>query len=128
MPWSDLEPLFPRGVLRFDWEGIENPSVRESNAHDLESMLYGVVLEAQKAANFNPQSESLRTPPIHQDTCSYECPNQKYQEQQEHLVPQFDSPADKHLAGRCPQDICMRADVSDAFGLKVSRHNREAVP
>ena len=128
-PWTDLEPLFSRGVLHFDWEGIKFPTVGESNSlgffspDDLR-----VVLEAQNAATFNSQTESLRTPPIHQDARSYECPNRKYQEQQEHLVPQFDSPANELLAGRCPQDICTRADMSDASGLKVSRHNREPIP
>jgi hypothetical protein len=131
LPWTDLEPLFSRSVIHFDdWEDIKSSPVRESNSLGLELMPDDprLVLEAQKAATFNSQVESLRTPPIHQDARSYECPNQKYQEQQEHLVPQFDSPADELLAGRCPQDICIRADVSDASGLKVSGHDREAVP
>ena len=44
--------------------------------------------------------------------------------QQEHLVPQPDSPADETLVGGVPQDICLGADVSDASGLEVSRNNR----
>ena len=119
------QPLFSRNVPRFDGKGI---NILTSNALGLEFLFEGVVLDAQTVAPANSQVESLRTPPIHQDTRSYELLNQKYQEQDEHLVPWFESPANEMLAGGCPRDICLRADASDASGLKVSRYNREAVP
>jgi hypothetical protein len=120
-----LDSLSSRDVLHFDWEGTEVPAIRQSNALNLVCMLDDVDLEAQTVATFDTQVESLRTPPIHQGARSIERPNQKNQERHEHLVPQFESSANELLVGGCPQDICLRADVSDASGLKVSRHTAE---
>jgi hypothetical protein len=119
--------LSSRDVLHFDWEGTEVPATRQSNALNLVCMLDDVDLEAQTVATSDTQVESLRTPPIHQGARSIERPNQKNQERQERLVPQFESSANELLVGGCPQDICLRADVSDSSGLKVSRHSREAI-
>ena|SRR6266850_168958 len=118
-----LEPLFSSDVFRFDWKGIE--SIGESNALGLEFMSKGPVLEAQAVATSTPQAESLRAPPHHQGARSCDRPNYKYQA---HSAPQPDSPANKTLAGGRPQDIGLQDEVSDASGLDVSRHNREAVP
>ena len=71
-----------------------------------------------------PQAESLRSPSHHQVARSRDHPNQEHCVQQEHPVPQPDSPADETLVGGVPQDICLGAGVSDASGLEVSRNNR----
>jgi hypothetical protein len=120
---TTLEPSSPKYGSLFCWEG---PPIAESNALGLIFTSEAVVLKAQGVATSTPQAESLRAPPHHQDARSCDGPSQKHQAQREHLAPQPDSPADDTLAGRRPQDICLRADVSDASGPEVSRHNREA--
>jgi hypothetical protein len=118
-----LEPLFPSYVFSFDFEAIE--SIGQSNALGLEFMSEGLVLEAQAVATSNPQAESLRAPPYHEDARSCDRPDQKHQA---HSAPQPDGPAIETLVGGRPQDIGLQDEVSDASGLNVSRHSREAVP
>jgi hypothetical protein len=120
---TTLEPSSPKNGSLFYWE---SPPIAESNALGLIFTSEAVVLKAQGVATSTPQAESLRAPPHHQDARSCDGPSQKHQAQREHLTPQPDSPADDTLAGERPQDICLRADVSDTSGPKVSRHNREA--
>ena len=102
-------------------------STGESNALGLEFTYETVIFGGQAVATPIPQAESLRAPQRHQDARSRDRPNQGHCVQQEHLVPQPDSPADETLAGGFPQDICLGADMSNAFGVEVSRNNRDIV-
>ena len=102
----------------------EISSTGENNALGLEFTYEAVISGSQAVATSIPLAESLGSPRHHQDARSRDRPNQEHCVQQEHLVPQPDSPANETLAGRCPQDICLGADVSDASGLEVSRNNR----
>lgn len=118
-----LEPLFSSDAFRFGRKGIE--SIGESNALGLEFMSEGPILEAQAVATSTPQAESLRAPPYHQDARSCDCPNYEHRA---HSAPQPDGLANETLAGGRPQDIGLQDEVSDASGLNVSRHDREAIP
>ena len=123
-------PSFPEDVSLFDWEDIATQTVGAGNALGLEFTPETISPEDQSVATSTPQDESLRAPPHHQDARSFGCTYQEHRAFQEHrhLAPPSDSRADETLAGTGPQDICLRADVSDASGLEVSRHSREAVP
>jgi len=121
------QPSVPEDVSLFDWEDIWTQTIEEGNALGLYFTPEIVSLEDQAVATSTPEAESLRAPPHHQDARSSGCTYQEHQAFQ-HLAPPSDSRADETLAGEGQQDICLGADVSDASGLEVSTHNREAVP
>jgi len=79
-----------------------------------------------------PQTECLQAPHNHQDDRSYDILNQKHHAWQEQLAHQPKSQADEleTLENECPQDICLRGDVSNTSSIEpdVSGHNGEAVP
>jgi hypothetical protein len=124
------QPLVPEDVSLFDWEDTWTQTIEKGNALGLDFTPETVSLEDQAVATSTPQAKSLRAPPHHQDARSCGCTNQEHQAFQEyqHLAPPSDSRANETLAGECPQDIGLGADVSDASGPEVSTHNREAVP
>lgn len=121
---------FPEDVSLFEWEDIVTQTVETSNALGLEFPPEAVSPEDQAVATSTPQAESLRAPPHHQNARSFGCTYQEHRafKGHPHQAPPSDSRANETLAGEVPQAIWPRADVSDASGLEVSRHSREAVP
>lgn len=104
-----------------NWEGDKTMEIMEGNALGLIFSYEEDVLEAKAVATFTPQAESLRAPRSHQDARSCDRPDQKHPAQQERLAFQTDSPADKTLARRFPQDIDLRGNVSYPLGPMVSK-------
>lgn len=109
-------------------EGIGTLNIMESNALGLVFMSEEDVSATETVATLAQQAEGLRAPHYHQDDRSCGRPDQKHDAQLGHVAFQSDGPTDDTLVGRYPQDIGLWNDMSDSFGPKVSKRNREAIP